>query len=117
LTLESALRKFDMRLEAAADSLGANRFQRFVWVILPVIWPALISTFAVTFTVSLGSFGVALILSTRQVNLLPLEIFTQYVAVPADRAAAAAMAMALTGIALGVNYGLRTWVGREEPRR
>jgi putative spermidine/putrescine transport system permease protein len=109
LTLESALRKFDSRLEAAAQSLGANRRQRFLWVVLPNVWPALVSTFAVTFTVSLGSFGAALILSTRQVNLLPLEIFTQYVAVPSDRAAAAAMAVLLTAVALGVNYGLRSW--------
>jgi putative spermidine/putrescine transport system permease protein len=116
LTLESALRKFDTRLEAAAESLGAGRWQRFAWIILPNIWPALVSTFAVTFTVSLGSFGVALILSTRQVNLLPLEIFTQYVAVPSDRAAAAAMAVLLAGVALGVNCGIRFWVGREPAR-
>ena len=37
LTLESALRKFDVRLEAAAKSLGANRWQRLVCVILPTI--------------------------------------------------------------------------------
>jgi putative spermidine/putrescine transport system permease protein len=117
LTLESALRKFDTRLEAAAESLGASRWQRLLWIILPNIWPALVSTFAVTFTVSLGSFGVALILSTRQVNLLPLEIFTQYVAVPSDRAAAAAMAVLLTALALGVNYGFRSWVEREPGRR
>jgi putative spermidine/putrescine transport system permease protein len=112
LTLESALRKFDTQLEAAAESLGASRWQRLIWIILPNTWPALVSTFAVTFTVSLGSFGVALILS-RQVNLLPLEIFTQYVAVPSDRAAAAAMAVLLTTVALGVNYGFRSWVERE----
>lgn len=117
LTLESALRKFDTRLEAAAESLGASRWQRLLWIILPNIWPALVSTFAVTFTVSLGSFGVALILSTRQVNLLPLEIFIQYVAVPSDRAAAAAMAIFLIAIALGVNYGFRSWVEREPVRR
>jgi putative spermidine/putrescine transport system permease protein len=117
LTLESALRKFDSRLEAAAESLGANRWQRFVWIILPNIWGALVSTFAVTFTVSLGSFGAALILSTRQVNLLPLEIFTQYVAVPSDRAAAAAMAVLLTVVALGVNYGFRSWTERESAGR
>jgi putative spermidine/putrescine transport system permease protein len=117
LTLESALRKFDTRLEAAAESLGASRWQRLLWIILPNIWPALVSTFAVTFTVSLGSFGVALILSTRQVNLLPLEIFTQYVAVPSDRAAAAAMAVLLTAVALGVNYGFRSWVEREPGRQ
>ena len=117
LTLESALRKFDVRLETAAQSLGATRWQRLLWVILPTIWPALISTFAVTFTVSLGSFGVALVLSTRQVSLLPLEIFTHYVAVPSDRAAAAAMAMTLTALALSVNYGIRVWVEREKAGR
>jgi putative spermidine/putrescine transport system permease protein len=117
LTLESALRKFDLRLERAAESLGANRWQRLAWVILPNIWPALVSTFAVTFTVSLGSFGVALILSTRQVNLLPLEIFAQYVAVPSDRAMAAAMAVFLTAVALGVNYGVRFWADREPAQR
>jgi putative spermidine/putrescine transport system permease protein len=117
LTLESALRKFDTRLEAAAESLGANRWQRLVWIILPNIWPALVSTFAVTFTVSLGSFGVALILSTRQVNLLPLEIFTQYVAVPSDRAAAAAMAVLLAAVALVVNYGFRSWAEKEAAGR
>jgi putative spermidine/putrescine transport system permease protein len=116
LTLESALRKFDTRLEAAAESLGASRWQRLVWIILPNIWPALVSTFAVTFTVSLGSVGVALILSTRQVNLLPLEIFIQYVAAPSDRAAAAAMAVLLTAVALGVNYGFRSWVEKEPGR-
>jgi putative spermidine/putrescine transport system permease protein len=113
LTLESALRKFDPRLETAAESLGASRWQRVSWVILPNIRPALLSTFALTFTVSLGSFGVALILSTRHVNLLPLEIFTQYVAVPSDRAAAAAMAVFLTALALAVNYGFRSWAERE----
>ena len=117
LTLESALRKFDLRLDAAAQSMGANRLQRLFWVILPTIWPALISTFAVTFTVSLGSFGVALVLSTRQVSLLPLEIFINYVAVPSDRAVAAALAMTLTAVALGVNYGIRTWVESENGPR
>jgi putative spermidine/putrescine transport system permease protein len=116
LTLESALRKFDIRLDQAAQSLGANRLQRLFWVMLPTIWPALVSTFAVTFTVSLGSFGVALVLSTREVNLLPLEIFTNYVAVPSDRAMAAAMAMTLTLVALGVNYGIRSWIEREAAR-
>ncbi|MBM4261602.1 MAG: ABC transporter permease subunit [Deltaproteobacteria bacterium] len=117
LTLESALRKFDVRLEAAAQSLGANRLQSLFWVILPTIWPALVSTFAVTFTVSLGSFGVALILSTRQVNLLPLEIFTNIFAVPSDRAMAAALSMMLTVVALGVNYGIRSWMEREAVAR
>jgi len=65
LTLESSLRKFDFQLEAAARSLGANRWQRLAYVVFPLITPALFSAFAVTFCVSLGSFGVALIVSKR----------------------------------------------------
>ena len=107
LTLESALRKFDLRLLAAAQSLGASRWQRLHRIILPIILPALISTFSITFCVSLGSFGVLLILATRNINVLPLEIFTAYVVNPADRALAAAMAFVLILIALTVNYTVR----------
>ena len=107
LTLESALRKLDSRLELAAHSLGANRRQTFRLVVLPLIWPALISTFAITFSVSLGSFGVLLILSIRRFTLLPLEIFTQYIAPPADQGIAAAMSLTLLMIAFGTGYGLR----------
>lgn len=107
LTLESALRKLDRRLELAARSLGANRWQTFRLVVLPAIWPALVSTFAVTFSVSLGSFGVLLVLSIRRFTLLPLEIFTQYIAPPTDQGTAAAMSLTLLLIAFGTGFGLR----------
>jgi putative spermidine/putrescine transport system permease protein len=107
LTLESALRKLDSRLELAAHSLGANRWQTFRLVVLPLIRPALISTFAITFSVSLGSFGVLLVLSIRRFTLLPLEIFTQHIAPPTDQGIAAAMSLTLLMIAFGAGYGLR----------
>lgn len=114
LTLESALRKLDSRLEQAARTLGANRWQLFRLVVLPVIWPALVSTFAVTFSVSLGSFGVLLVLSIRRFTLLPLEIFTQYIAPPSDHGIAAAMSLTLLAVAFGTGYGLRRLAGRKE---
>jgi len=117
LTLEAALAKIDFRLESAARTLGASAGQCLRWVILPLARPALLSTFAVTWSVSLGSFGVVLILATRNFTLLPLEIFMQYLAFPSDRALAAAMAVTLLGFALGVNLGLRALVARWEGRR
>lgn len=114
LTLESALRKLDSRLEQAARSLGAGRWQVLRMVVLPVIRPALVSTFAVTFSVSLGSFGVLLVLSIRRFTLLPLEIFTQYVAPPTDRGIAAAMSLTLLAVAFGTGYGLRRVARRME---
>ncbi len=107
LTLESSLRKFDGRLEMAASSLGANRRQRLRWIFWPNIRPALLSTFALTFSVSLGSFGVLLILATRNINLLPLEIFTAYTTSPSDRGLAAAMAFVLLLAAFIVNIVTR----------
>lgn len=114
LTLESALAKLDHRLEQAARSLGASRWQVFRLVVLPLIWPALVSTFAVTFSVSLGSFGVLLVLAIRRFTLLPLEIFTQYVAPPSDHGIAAAMSLTLLAVAFGTGYGLRRLVQRHE---
>lgn len=110
LTLESAVRKIDPRLDAAARSLGASIWRRSWLVTMPLLAPALLSTFAVTFSVSLGSFGVLLVLATRRVNLLPMEIFTRYTGFPNDPNAAAAMAIVLVAIAFTVNYGTRALV-------
>jgi putative spermidine/putrescine transport system permease protein len=107
LTLESSLCKLDARLEVAARSLGAKGWQTLCWVVLPTIRPALLSTFSVTFAVSIGSFGVLLVLSLRRFTLLPLEIFTQFIAPPPDRGAAAAMSLVLLAIAFAVGYGVR----------
>lgn len=108
LSLESSLRHFDAEMIAAAASLGAGGFQRFRWVVLPLIWPALLSAFALTFSVSLGSFGVALILS-RRFSVLPLELFHEFTAM-SNAPLASAMAVVLAVVALGVQYlthGLR----------
>lgn len=105
LTLESALRNLDPRLEQAARSLGASPWRVFSLVVLPGIWPALLSAFAVTFSVSLGSFGVVLVVSKR-FTLLPLELFSQIIAFQNDHLAAA-MAVVLIVIALAVSSSTR----------
>src|SRR5437763_1551001 len=65
MTLESAFRRFPRELDLAARTLGAGPLQRLLKVGLPLAAPALRSTLAVTFSASMGSFGVALILSRR----------------------------------------------------
>lgn len=105
LTLESAIRKIDPRLELAAASLGAGAWQRLRLVILPLILPALLSTFAVTFSVSLGSFGVVLVLSKR-FSLTPLQIFEQVFAF-SNYEVAAAMSVVLIAVGLTVHFAVR----------
>lgn len=115
LTLEAALRKFDPQLSVAAKSLGARLWQRLRWLILPLIWRPLVSTFAITFTVSLGSFGVALILSKR-FSVLPLEIFQQITGF-GHGGLMAAMSIALVLIAFVVNYSVRCFGMEARPVR
>jgi putative spermidine/putrescine transport system permease protein len=76
VTLESAFRRLPRELDAAARTLGAGPVERLLKVMLPVAAPALRSTLAVTFSASMGSFGVALILS-RRFTVAPLEIYTE----------------------------------------
>jgi putative spermidine/putrescine transport system permease protein len=64
--------------------------------------PALWATFATTFSVSLGSYGAALILS-RRFTVLPVEIYQEFTAF-GDDAAAAAMAIWLAAISLLVSW-------------
>ena len=105
LTLESAIRKFDWELESAAHSLGATTAQTFRYVLLPLLTPAIISTVAVTFAVSMGSFGVALLLLKRA-SVMPLEIYNQVYANLAFEMAAA-LSVILAIVTVGVNYALR----------
>jgi putative spermidine/putrescine transport system permease protein len=72
LTLESAIRKFDWDLDAAAHSLGASNWQVLRYVLLPLLTPAIVSTVAVTFAVSMGSFGVALLLLKSTTKYMPI---------------------------------------------
>jgi putative spermidine/putrescine transport system permease protein len=98
LALESAFRDIDIDYEAAAATLGANPLRRMTRLILPMARPAIVSTLLLTFSVSLGSFGVALMLS-RRLSLLPVEIYTAYTGF-LDDARASTMSLLLIGTAL-----------------
>jgi len=96
MTLESAFRRFPRELDAAARTLGAGPLERLWRIGLPLVAPALRSTLAVTFSVSMGSFGVALILSHR-FTVAPLEIYREMTAfLNDDVAGALALMLALT---------------------
>lgn len=107
LNLESAIRKFDWDLESAARSLGASGWQTVRYVLIPLLIPAIVSTMAVTFSVSMGSFGVALLL-LKKASVLPLEIYTQTYSNLAFELAAA-LSVVLAVITVGVNYVLRRY--------
>ncbi len=56
-TLEPVLERLDADVEEAAACLGATRFQTVARVILPSLYPALITGFALSFARALGEYG------------------------------------------------------------
>jgi sulfate transport system permease protein len=56
-TVQPVLADVDPEAEEAAASLGATRWQSFRLVILPSLYPALITGFALAFARSLGEYG------------------------------------------------------------
>ncbi len=67
----------DPRLGEAARILGANRFQSFMRVTLPLLRPALGAAASIVFLFSFTSFGVILILGGPRRVTLEVEIFRQ----------------------------------------
>ena len=68
-TLQPAFEDLDPEVEEAAASLGANRFQTFFRVILPMIVPALLTGFAMAFARGLGEYGSVVFISSN----MPME--------------------------------------------
>ena len=112
LTLEAAFQRLDRDQEAAAATLGAGPVTRLLRVTLPQVWSALLSTLAVTFAASMGSFGVALVLAKR-LEVVPLSIYTEYTGF-LDRGYAAALCLLLAGSTLLAAALLRTLTRSED---
>jgi sulfate transport system permease protein len=56
-TVQPVLESFDADVEEAAACLGANRWQTFWRVLLPMLYPALVTGFALAFARALGEYG------------------------------------------------------------
>jgi sulfate/thiosulfate transport system permease protein len=62
-TVQPVLEDFDAEAEEASSSLGATRWQTFYTVILPTLYPALITGFALAFARSIGEYGSVVFIS------------------------------------------------------
>lgn len=83
-TVQPVLEDFDRDMEEAANSLGANRWQRFFYIILPNLMPALLTGFTLSFARSLGEYGSVVFISgnlplkTEIVPLIIIDKLEQY---------------------------------------
>ncbi|AXG14530.1 ABC transporter permease [Intrasporangium calvum] len=76
VTVSSALRTFDDRLELAAASLGAPPMTRLRRVTLPLVLPGVLSGAVFAFVTSFDEVVVALYLQSPDMRTLPVRMYT-----------------------------------------
>src|SRR5205823_13628840 len=76
LLVAARLEGFDRALERAASDLGANTFNRLRYVVLPLIFPAILAGALFAFTLSFDEFVITYFI-VGGYNTLPIYIYTQ----------------------------------------
>ena len=112
-TLQPALEELDPATEEAARSLGASRMQTFLRVILPTVFPALLTGFALSFARALGEYGSVVFISGNmpmRTEITPLLIIAklEQFDYPGATAIATVMLVASFAILLLINF-LQWW--------
>ncbi len=92
-SLQTAISQIPDRYREAAAVLGASRWQTWLSIDWPIISRAAISAGAFAFTISLGEFGAASILSRPEYPTLPTAIY-RFLSQPGGMNYGQAMAMA-----------------------
>src|SRR5580658_8505288 len=79
-TVQPVLEDFDLEIEEAAASLGANRLKTFYRIILPMIFPSLLTGFALAFARALGEYGSVVFISSNipfKTQIVPVLIMNK----------------------------------------
>ena len=112
-TVQPVLENLGSELEEAAASLGADRLQTFLRVLLPTLLPALLTGFAMSFARAIGEYGSVVFISGNlpmRTEITPLLIITKLEQYDYAGAAALGSVMLLFSfvLLLGIN-GLQHW--------
>ncbi len=111
-TLQPVLEDLDREVEQAAATLGASPLQTFSRVILPALWPALLTGFALAFARAVGEYGSVIFIAGNmpmKTEIAPLLIVTkleQY-----DYAGASAIAVVMLVLSFGLMLGINALQG------
>lgn len=115
-TVQPVLEDLDTELEEAAASLGADRWQTFWRVVLPVLTPALLTGFALAFARAVGEYGSVIFIAGNVPmvsEITPLLIITKLEQYDYAGATAIAVVMLVASFALlFLINGLQAWASR-----
>ena len=119
-TVQPILEDLDTELEEAAASLGAQRWQTFRYVILPILLPALLTGFALAFARAVGEYGSVIFIAGNLPyvsEITPLMIITKLEQYDYRGATAIASVMLLFSFTLLlIINGLQAWTAKRTGR-
>jgi putative spermidine/putrescine transport system permease protein len=78
LVVLAVLQSVGPQYEEMAQTLGANRWQRFRYVLLPLMMPGLLSTSIIVFAFVFANYEIPLLLGVRFPTTLPVLAFQDY---------------------------------------
>lgn len=119
-TVQPVLADLEVELEEAATALGAQRWQTIWYVILPVLFPALLTGFALAFARAIGEYGSVIFIAgnipmkTEIAPLLIVSRLEEYDYVGAT--VIAAIMMIISFFLLFLINILQSWASRKTGR-
>lgn len=107
-----ALENLDNSLNEAAESLGANNFQRITSIILPLVLPTVLASSLLVFMRVFSDFGTPMLIGEGY-RTFPVVLYNQFMGeVTNDSYFAAALCVIIMAITL-VFFFLQRWVARK----
>ncbi len=115
LVVLAGLRGVAGELEEVARTLGANAWQRFWYVVFPVIAPGIVAASLIVFAFTFGAFEVPFLLGRSYPTILPVMAYDEYRSVnltdrPAARAINVLIAL-VTGLSAALYLRLSRRIG------
>jgi sulfate transport system permease protein len=115
-TLQPVIESLDVEVEEAAASLGASRFEVLRRIVLPYLYPAWLTGFALAFARAVGEYGSVVFIAGNmpmETEIAPLLIVTKLEQFDYAGATAIALVMLLLSFALLLTVNaLQGWTTR-----
>ncbi len=111
-TVQPVLQDLDKEVEEAATTLGANRWQTFRAVIVPELWPALLTGSAMAFARAVGEYGSVIFIAGNmplKSEITPLLIMTKLEQYDYSGSTALGVVMLLVSFVLALAINLLQW--------
>lgn len=76
ITIQARLGQMNKNLIEAAEDLGANEYQTLRYVLIPVLLPAIVAGWLLSFTLSMDDVIISFFVTGPEFEILPLKIYS-----------------------------------------